>query len=525
VLPSALSAANQRNRVPVVQAPSILDVAHAAGFETYWITNQPLLGAWDNLVSILAEGADHVQPLNRGVGKTTETSQLDSAAVPALEAILRTPTTRNRLIVVHLMGSHFDYCKRYPPSFARYSGRLARGEFGAERKPAVERMINCYDNSVLYDDFVVSQLLRSTQRIGGVSAFLYFSDHGEDVLGVGGHNSADFTYPMVEVPLVVSLSRDYERAYPARAASLAAHTGVVFPTDFIFDTVLGIAGIESDRYEPFADLSDTAFRTSDVDLRAVRGTRPLLGPANARYHQRRNIAMLSARHLTSRVLPHRVATKGMLAEILYDGFRSLELDLLFRARPAGGSFEVGHDEEHASGNDLADVLALMPQRDMQKLWFDVKNLSAANVDAVRRSLRDLDAMYDLKRKIIVESPAAEQLGPLGADGFHTSYYLPTELLLRLEASAMHDSLELEAARIAALVRRNEVRAVSFDARLYVFVKDRLERRLPSGVVFHTWDLDLSLGDPDFMRKLEASRYVQDARVATILVRYESQLAW
>lgn len=525
VLPKALTAASQRNDAPLVEAPSVLDVARAAGIQTHWITNQALYGAWDNLVSILAHGADRLVPLNRVVGTSTETRRFDEVAILELERILAERSEQNRLIIVHLMGSHWRYCDRVPAAFLRYTGdSLDPGEFGMARGRYIAENLNCYDSSMLYSDHVVAGLLRATQRSGGPAAFVYFADHGQDVLNGYGHHSEKFTFAMAEIPLVAWFSEDYRRLYPSRVEALQTRSGQPFPSDFLFDTLLGIAGISTRHYDARADLSDPSYDSSDIELRLVNGTRRFRDAENVRYHQRHNIVQLASRGLLDRVLPHRVNSTGKLAEVLFDGHRALEVDVLFRERAGGGYFEPGHDDGHASGNELAAFLARMPIDSMPKLWLDVKNLHDGNLAAVRAALGQLSTAFDLRPRIIVESPAVELLATIGEDGFHTSYYLPTAHVLRLSERAAHDSLRVVASNIARQVDQAGVAAVSFDAGLYPFVKEYLEPLLGSSIVFHTWDLNLSLGDPHFQTKLAATAFFGDPRVATILVHYASQLS-
>ncbi len=82
---------------------------------------------------------------------------------------------------------------------------------------------------------------------------------------------------------------------------------------------------------------------------------------------------------------------------------------------------------------------------------------------------------------------------------------------------------VEASRIARRAGQARVAAVSFDVRLHPFVKEYLEPLIGSDLVYHTWELNLSLADPDFLEKLAATAFFRDPRVETILVEYRSEL--
>ena len=62
-----------------------------------------------------------------------------------------------KFIVVHLLGTHMSYQYRYPPEFERFTDR--RGA-PAHVTDAQLPTYNSYDNAVLYNDFVVSSLIK-----------------------------------------------------------------------------------------------------------------------------------------------------------------------------------------------------------------------------------------------------------------------------------------------------------------------------------------------------------------------------
>ena len=64
-------------------------------------------------------------------------------------------------------------------------------------------------------------------------------------------------------------------------------------------------------------------------------------------------------------------------------------------------------------------------------------------------------------------------------------------------------------------------ALSFNARLYPFVKSYLAPLLDDHIVYHTWDINISLADKGLMTVLGGSAPFQDPRVKTILAVYRS----
>ncbi len=199
-------------------SPGILDLANAAGFTTYWLSNQQRMGPWDNPVSILAEAAARKTFLNYGFGKSLRSGGYDEALLPALAEALEAPGS-SKLIVLHLMGSHFPYSARYPKAFAKFSG--------------AGKAIDAYDDSIAYVDHLLGRLFRMAER-AGVDGVVYFSDHGEDVSSGLAHNSSRMTKAMVEIPLLVRLSERYRRRYPETAEEFRSGQGKPLSGDYLF---------------------------------------------------------------------------------------------------------------------------------------------------------------------------------------------------------------------------------------------------------------------------------------------------
>jgi KDO II ethanolaminephosphotransferase len=108
------------------------------------------------------------QPGNQG-------KVLDGMLVPEVRASLDRKPGGRHMIVLHTKGSHFLYSQRYPRGFARWQPECQGVAQGCSR----EQLVNAYDNSVLYTDHVLAQVV---QLLVDRPALLVFtSDHGESI--------------------------------------------------------------------------------------------------------------------------------------------------------------------------------------------------------------------------------------------------------------------------------------------------------------------------------------------------------
>ena len=79
-----------------------------------------------------------------------------------------------------------------------------------------------------------------------------------------------------------------------------------------------------------------------------------------------------------------------------------------------------------------------------------------------------------------------------------------------------------AEKIAGIATGQNVGAVSFDLRLYEFVKGYLEAELGSQIVYHTWYPGVTFENSNLFEELQAREYFRDSKVKTILLPYASR---
>lgn len=198
----ALTAKNQYNNIAVKNAVSVLEVAEAAGFETVWLSNQVKYSAWDTPVTSIASEANQQKWINSTLGESTNTDYFDGKLIEELEKI---KITDKMLIVMHLMGNHGSYEQRYPKAFEKYDGK---------------NTIDKYDNSIIYNDYVISQVYKRARKIPNFKGLVYCSDHADAIDKNLSHDAAQFDFDMTHIPLYIYLSDSYIQNNSAKYKSL-----------------------------------------------------------------------------------------------------------------------------------------------------------------------------------------------------------------------------------------------------------------------------------------------------------------
>jgi heptose-I-phosphate ethanolaminephosphotransferase len=180
---------------------NIVTLMQHAGFKVYWITNQQTLSQRNTLLTAFASLADEVKFLNNN--RNQHARQPDEIVFPAYQKALA-DSAEKKLIIVHLLGTHFRYDYRYPESFEEFTGEVPAG---TQVKSADDKAnYNAYDNAVRYNDYVVAHLIADYQRTDPYGALVYFSDHGEEVFDVQHFNGRNGGLPstnMYTVPFLM----------------------------------------------------------------------------------------------------------------------------------------------------------------------------------------------------------------------------------------------------------------------------------------------------------------------------------
>lgn len=250
----ALTAKNQYNNIAVKNAVSVLEVAEAAGFETVWLSNQVKYSAWDTPVTSIASEANQQKWINSTLGESTNTDYFDGKLIEELEKI---KITDKMLIVMHLMGNHGSYEQRYPKAFEKYDGK---------------NTIDKYDNSIIYNDYVMSQVYKRARKIPNFKGLVYCSDHADAIDKNLLHDAAQFDFDMTHIPLYIYLSDSYIQNNSAKYKSLEKQKNKLFTNDLLFNLMLGVLGINLNNiYEPNNDPTADTFDNNKERFKTLYG--------------------------------------------------------------------------------------------------------------------------------------------------------------------------------------------------------------------------------------------------------------
>ena len=226
---------------------SVMAAFKEAGFYTAWISNQD--GSLkSNLAEFHTADADTTIYTNNTVSgeqKFLTQGLYDESVLSPLHSFLHNKK-EDLFIVVHLMGNHWNYKLRYPPAFNIFVPKDTNHTKVFNNYTA-EELVCAYDNSILYNDFILHAIINELKSVDACSSLLFVSDHGEN-LGDDGKglylHTATPTYYTAHVPLFIWLSDELDKEQPAIASALLSNINKpISSAESVFYTVLQLGGV------------------------------------------------------------------------------------------------------------------------------------------------------------------------------------------------------------------------------------------------------------------------------------------
>jgi glucan phosphoethanolaminetransferase (alkaline phosphatase superfamily) len=182
-----------------------------------------------------------------GVSMSMKLRPYDEDLFPYIDGLLDSKNKKNRFIVVHTAGSHWDYDSKYTKEFEKFTPTCASENTATDQASCkISSLVNSYDNTILYTDYIISEIIKKFKNKYAI--IIYTSDHGES-LGEDGrlaHGGEFAAREQVEVPFFVWASDKYIQKNKEKFENIKSKLGKELSHDYIFHSLLDCANIESE---------------------------------------------------------------------------------------------------------------------------------------------------------------------------------------------------------------------------------------------------------------------------------------
>jgi glucan phosphoethanolaminetransferase (alkaline phosphatase superfamily) len=176
--------------------PSIVALMKKAGRRTAWFSTQGPQPA-----STEAQDVDFGEDLLSYYGK----NQFDEELIPRASKWLQTNANRPGFLVLHTLGSHIPFERRYPPVFEKWAV--------PEQAYPQSQTIENYSNTILYTDALLERLIQQLEREHRPAILVYVSDHGESIMNGVTRSSAPASPAVLHVPFLIWANQQWRLAH------------------------------------------------------------------------------------------------------------------------------------------------------------------------------------------------------------------------------------------------------------------------------------------------------------------------
>ena len=238
------------------QERSIIEPFRECGFKTYTIVSSTNLLAYEKYLS---SGVDSLIIVSNVVDKG-EIISGDKSMAAIVDSLI---TQHDKVFIMMQFYGNHSFFTNYEPEFDVYKPNINTCTED-EKQLSDSLLINAYDNSILYTDYILESIINAINKKDVTSAMLFVSDHGEYITKDGaGHGGNCKPYKEeYHVPLIFWWSEAYDLQYPEKVEEATKNTYAKINGDNVFYSVCDMADIVIDSIynEPTWSIFSSKFK-------------------------------------------------------------------------------------------------------------------------------------------------------------------------------------------------------------------------------------------------------------------------
>ncbi|GAA4234078.1 sulfatase-like hydrolase/transferase [Postechiella marina] len=214
---------------------SIYNIYNAFNVPTYWIGNQLLESSYKQIVNTNKE----VVIIDKLKSYWSIGKKQDLELLKAFNT--RFNNNAYGLYTLHMIGSHWWYEDKYTNEFRQYKPVVNSKYIPSLTK---EQIINSYDNTILYLDYFLNELIKKLEKSNQPTVLIYLSDHGES-LGENGQWLHSHTKALTKPGMLVWYSNQFKAMYPDKVKAIYSNKNKTLTTDILFHSLSNLVNKDS----------------------------------------------------------------------------------------------------------------------------------------------------------------------------------------------------------------------------------------------------------------------------------------
>ncbi len=211
---------------------SVFDVFKLSDYKTFWIGNQELESSYGSIVKtneniVLIDSLRSVLSFRKS---------LDEEMLEPFDKFFFNVKNKG-LFTLHMMGSHWWYENRYSDAYRKFTPVI-----DSKHIPSLNEneIINSYDNTILYLDFFLDELILKLKKETTPTILIYLSDHGEALGEDGKWLHAQDSESIKNPAMIVWYSERFVKNFPVKIKNLKNNQSKNFTTDVLYHSMLNL---------------------------------------------------------------------------------------------------------------------------------------------------------------------------------------------------------------------------------------------------------------------------------------------
>ncbi len=257
-VPLIITGVNPENFDQNYKQKSILSAFEESGFKTYWVSSQ----IDDGNIQYHMKEADERKLLFQNA-INNKNFHRDAELLTMLQSVLNEPGDK-KFIVFHVQGSHYDYSVRYPNEFDKFKPSNKTISTLSNDYTNKEIIINSYDNSILYSDYILDSVISMVKSKPALSSVFFIADHGENLFdddrNLSQHAEPEPSKYIAHIPFFVWYSDALQKNVPNKIAGIILNKNKKTTAQNVFYTYTDICGIKIPGADSLMSLCNPYFK-------------------------------------------------------------------------------------------------------------------------------------------------------------------------------------------------------------------------------------------------------------------------
>lgn len=227
----------------------LYSVLNKVGYNTLWIGNQTPEVSYRDLIS---QNKD-INLVDVEHSVLSYNKQKDGVLLDIFKD--KYSSKNSDFYTIHMIGSHWWYEGRYPKKFKKFIPVVNTKYLPSNSH---DQMINSYDNTIVYLDYFLNEIISFLEKKNEEIVLIYLSDHGE-VLGEDGKWLHGQNHSASKNPAsLIWFSDIYKKNHIEVVNSVKKKSSHKITTDFFYNSILGLIDVQSFKY----DRNENIFRNN-----------------------------------------------------------------------------------------------------------------------------------------------------------------------------------------------------------------------------------------------------------------------